>query len=306
MTRKLISLTTVTFAFFFYTGIGIGQAQNFIKGFSLKLTGGYGTMATGDYNTIGKDFEQNFNDYRSIYEMWYGTSVSRIEEFKKINMGVEFEGELTMDLGGTFRIGIGVGYIKRSKENEYGLSITGLGNESVFMDPIITVVPVKLSLYFFPPVASSLNIYLCGGLGYYTGKIKNTFRRSYIRYDEGLGVFYQYWENSESELKDNALGFHGGAGLEFKLMPKIIFFMEGMARYCKLKDWKGDGNFSDSDGWTYSISGTMWYFEVKDNNWYSMFELYESIPTWYDMRNGRKFEVNLAGISLRTGIRIKF
>lgn len=299
MKRKLITLSTMIFVFFFLTSTGIVQAQDFINGFSLKFTGGYGTMAVGDYNTIGEDQEQYFDDYKALIESWNGFQVSRTGEFKKINMGLEFEGELIMDLGGTFGIGFGVGYIRRSNESETGLSIPGIGSISYSIEPIITVTPVNLSLYFFPPIAPSMNIYLYGGLGYYMGKLTGT---SEIAMDG-------YWEKSESELKDNDLGFHAGAGLEFNIAPKIAIFIEGKGRYCKLKSWEGDSTLTNSDGWTDSESGIMWYYEAQDydtGKWYSMIVLQEDKPSGYDIRNIREFVANLSGISLRTGIRIKF
>lgn len=304
MKRKLIALSTMIFAFFFLTSIGIGQAQDFIKGFSLKITGGYGTMAVGDYNTVGKDVEQYLDDL--ISEFIWIFPPSRTGEFKKINMGLDFEGELIMDLGGTFGIGIGVGYIRRSRESELGLSLAGAFSMSYFMDPTVAVIPIETSLYFFPPIASSLDIYLYGGVGYYMGKITSTFRRDY----EEVG-FSPYWEKSESEFKDKGLGFHGGIGLEFKLVPKVGFFIEGRARYCKLKSWEGDSTFTDSDGSTYSESGTLWYYEaqyVDTGKYYSKFILLEegNSPGGIGVRNVREFEFNLAGVSLRTGIRIKF
>jgi len=300
MKKKLITLSTMIFVFFFLTSTGIGQAQDFIKGFSLKFTGGYGTMATGDYNTIGEDQEQYFDDYKALIESWNGFQVSRTGEFKKINMGLEFEGELIMDLGGTFGIGFGVGYIRRSNESETGLSIPGIGSISYSIEPIITVTPVNLSLYFFPPIAPSMNIYLYGGLGYYMGKLTATSEMA----ADG------YWEKSESELKDKGLGFHAGAGLEFNIAPKIVIFIEGKGRYCKLKSWEGDSTLTDSDGWTGSESGTLWYYEAQGfydtGKWYSMIVLQEDKPSGYDIRNIREFAANLSGISLRTGIRIKF
>jgi len=298
MKRKLIALSTMIFAFFFFTGTGFGQVQDFIKGFNLKFTGGYGTMATGDYNTMGKDLESYFDDYSALL------GVSRTGEFKKINMGLEFEGEIIMDLNGNFGIGFGVGYIRRSNESEISLSVPGIGSISYSLEPIITVTPVNLSLYFFPPIASSMNIYLYGGFGYYISKLTSIYR-----FDAQLAGFPEYWEKSESELKDKGLGFHAGAGLEFNIAPKIAIFIEGKGRYCKLKSWEGDSTLTDSDGWTGSESGTMWYYEAQDfdtGKWYSMIVLQEDKPSGYYIRNIREFEVNLSGISLRTGIRIKF
>jgi len=294
MKRKLIALSTMTFIFLALTGMA--QAQ---LGFRLKLTGGYGTMATGDYNTVGKDQELYFDNYKSLIESLDGVQVSRTGEFKKINMGIEFEGELIMDLGGTLGIGFGVGYIRRSNESEMGLLISEIGNISSSVEPIITVTPINLSLYFFPPVTPSMNTYLYGGAGYYMGKLMAT---SEIAMDGD-------WEKSESELKDKGLGFHIGVGLEFNIVPKIAIFIEGKARYCKLKNWEGDSTLTDSDGWTGSESGTMWYYEAEDydtGKWYSMIAIQEDKPSGNGIRDIREFEVNLSGISLRTGIRLKF
>ena len=228
MKRKLITLSTMIIVFFFLTTTGIGQAQDFIKGFSLKFTGGFGTMAIGDYNTIGEDQKQFFDDYKALMET-FGFQVSRTGEFKKINMGLEFEGEIIMDLGGTYGIGFGVGYIRRSNDSKIGLSIADLASLSFSIEPIISVTPINLSLYFFPPIAPSMNIYLYGGLGYYMGKLTATSKM----------VIDGYWEKSESELKDKSLGFHAGVGLEFNIATKIAIFIEGKGRYCKLKSKKG-------------------------------------------------------------------
>lgn len=298
MKRKLIALSTMIFVFFFLTSTGIGQTQDFIKGFSLKFTGGYGTMATGDYNTAGKDQEQLFDDFSAL------SGATKTGEFKKLNMGLEFEGELIMNLGGTFGIGVGFGYIRRSNESEIGISIAGLGSTTYSYAPIITVTPVNLSLYFFPPAAPSLNFYLYGGVGYYMGKVTSTLRGEF----QEVG-FLAIWAETESELKDKGLGFHAGAGLEFNIAPKIAIFIEGKGRYCKLKSWEGDSTETASDGWTESESGTMWYYEAQNldtGKWYSRIALQEDKPSGAGIRDIREFKVNLTGISLRTGIRIKF
>jgi len=300
MERKLIALSTMAFVFFFFTSTGIGQAQDSTKGFSLKITGGCGTMATGDYNAFGKDFEQYLDDLIPLIESWNGFQVSRTGEFKKINMGSEFEGEIIMDLSGTFGIGFGVGYVSRSSDSKMGLSIDDLGSLSYSIEPTISFTPINLSLYLFPPVAPAMDVYLYGGFGYYMGKFTAISKM----------VTDGYWEKSESELKDKGLGFHAGAGLEFNVAPKVAVFIEGKGRYCKLKSWEGDSTLTDSDGWTGSESGTMWYYEARDydtGKWYSTIALQEDKPSEdNDIRNIREFEANLSGISLRIGIRIKF
>jgi len=117
-----------------------------------------------------------------------------------------------------------------------------------------------------------------------------------------------YFENYEGEIRDKGLGFHAGAGLEFNIAPKIAIFIEGKGRYCKLKSWEGDSTQTFSNGWTESESGTMWYYEAQNlytGKWYSKWYLGDK-PSGFNIRNIRKFAINLTGISLRTGIRIKF
>jgi len=53
----------------------------------------------------------------------------------------------------------------------------------------------------------------------------------------------------------------------------------------------------------------MWYYEAQNyytGKWYSEIVLQEDKPSGYDIRNIREFAANLSGISLRTGIKIKF
>ena len=95
------------------------------------------------------------------------------------------------------------------------------------------------------------------------------------------------------------------------MAPRIALFIEGRARYCKLNSWKGDSTYEDSDGNTGDEEGSMWYFELLDQNygsgeWFPGITISTGTPSGPDIRNVRKFEVDLSGVSLRTGIRIKF
>ncbi len=83
MKRKLAVLSMLFFAIFSLTGMS--QAQ----GFRLKLSGGYGTMTTGDYNSFGAGLD----DLVSILEALGATTEG---EFNKINMGFEYEAEFIL------------------------------------------------------------------------------------------------------------------------------------------------------------------------------------------------------------------
>jgi len=285
-------------AFFFLARTG--QAQDFIKGFSLKLMGGYGNMAVGDFNTVMEDLETLFSDIASLI------GIEKEGEFKELNRGFECEGEFIMNLAGNFGIGIGAGYIQRKEKSEF--SIKGgepIVNLAYSLEPKFTAIPIKLSVHYFYPISSKVNIFLNGGIGYYFGTI--TY---HTRVDMQWSPQEEEWEKEEIEVKDNALGFHGGLGFEYNVTENIAFFAEGAARHAKLKDWEGDYSSNYMDVLTEQSSGTLWYFEALGpsglEKYYSGLEIKKEKPTGTNIKNARKAEGDLSGFSFRAGIRVKF
>lgn len=290
MKRKLAVLSILLFAIFSFTGMS--QAQ----GFRLKLSGGYGSMTTGDYNSYGAGLD----DLLSTLEALGATTEG---EFDKINLGFEYEAEFILSLPAGFGVGVGVGYIQRSKMSELSATMPLSGSASASMGPKLTAVPINLSAYYFTPGIAPLKFYVYGGIGYYYGRLTIDIREESTLPDS--------WSEQEAMLKDQSFGFHGGVGLEFKVAPRIALFLEGRARYCTLNSWRGDSTYVDSDGFRDTDEGSMWYFELLDQNygsgeWFPGITISTGTPSGPDLRNVRKFEVNLSGISLRTGIRIKF
>jgi len=297
MKRKLIALSAMIFGFFFLTGIGIGQAQDSTKGFSLKITGGYGTMAVGDFNTVVEDLDSLYTYTVSL--MGY----TKDGALKKLNYGIELEGEIIMKLPGNFGLGIGTGYYLRSKNSEFSIEDVAFGEVNVSIQPEFTAIPITLTFYYFLPSKSLVNLYLNGGVGYYFGKSIFTLRQDL----EFVG-FPPEWIEGRLEAKDQGFGFHGGVGLEFNVISKVAFFIEGNGIYCKLKSWEGDAITEDSFGFSDEDSGTVWYYEddMGLDRLYAQFIISEDKPDWGGISNVRKLEWNLSGLSLRVGIRIKF
>lgn len=278
------------FLFGLFTLPGMSQT----KGFTLKATGGYGTMTTGDYNTLGNSTFKFINDLADLYA---GTASG---EFKKLNLGFEFEGEVILNLPGGFGLGAGVGYLMRSSESTIGITVPLAGSMSLSISPDVTAIPISLSAYYFAPGVASLKPYAYGGIGYYIGKIEAVTRID-VRPPAA-------WSETDAKIKDQGFGFHVGGGLEFKLVPKVSLFIEGKARYCKLTSWKGDESYIDSDGFTDETSGKLWYYEAQDSDtggWYSQISLQEDQPTGTGIRNVREFKADLSGIVFRAGIIIR-
>lgn len=296
MKKRLVVLPT--FMILFFSLATVIRAQDFIKKFSLKFNGGLSTVVIGDYNTFIDAQDSYFDTYA------VGLGITKEGELKRINVGIEFEGEIIMDLTENFGIGVGAGYLQISKDNETSLKQELLGKVTYFDGPKFTAIPANLSLYYFYPVASSMNLFLNGGVGYYFGKATSSSRLDY----ELIGELSE-WAKSEGEFKDQGLGFHGGIGLEFMIGSNIGLFIEGKGRYCKLKSWEGNSTNTDSDGFTEKNSGTLWLVEELDPDtdvWFYQIKLEEQEPSGPNIRNVRKFEGDLSGFSIRAGIRIKF
>jgi len=301
MKRKLIALSTMVFAFFALTGI----TQGITPGFKFKLTGGYGTISVGDYNTYGEDMEKFLDDYSSLIEQ-LGWSVSREGEFKKMNWGLEFEGEAILTLG-TFGIGGGFGYLRRGKETEMSISVSEAGfTMGGTIKPTFSIISLHSSFYFFVPIPPPLNIYLYAGPALYRGKITSTM----TEYERETG-WVDWSEESELEATATSFGFHGGVGLEIDIASNIAFFIEGKGRYAKLSGWEGEVTYTERENggsWTESLDGTIYFYEEEmlPGRWYSTVEMDDSKPSGAWARNVEEFSVNLTGFSLRAGIVIKF
>jgi hypothetical protein len=134
------------------------QAQDSNKRFRFKLTVGYGSMAIGDINAVLKS-QENFFSYLA-------SGGTKDGEFKELNKGFEFEGEYIIDISEHFGLGIGAGYILRKEQSKVSLCFMSSSHNHK-----ISAIPIKVTAYYSAPIASKLNFYLSGGIGYYIGKI---------------------------------------------------------------------------------------------------------------------------------------
>lgn len=298
MKRRCVVLSSFMIVFFsLVRGI---QSENFIKGFSIKFTGGYGNMAVGDINAVLEGQENLFNYYSSV------TGVAKEGEFKELNRGFEYECEFIIDIAEHFGIGIGAGYIQREQPNEFTIEM-GEFNEysytSSSLNPKLSAIPIKLTFYYFFPISTRLNLFLNGGIGYYFGKINYSVR------DEVQMGDWQRVHLEEIEAQDNGLGFHGGIGFEFGVIKNLAFFMEGAGRYAKLKDWEGDETFT-SNGDVERSAGNLWHYGIpygeNGRKYFSWMDIEDEKPTGPDIRNVRRAEVDYSGFSFRFGLKIKF
>jgi opacity protein-like surface antigen len=291
MKKVFIVLLALILVFFFLTGVG--EAKGLIKGLSFKLSGGYSTAKVGDINTYAQDLDSAFRETADDLDL------TKEGNLGNLVAGYHFEGEIIVNLFGNLGIGFGAGHVQWNSESETVLIQDETQVYKGFFKPGITATPLQLSAYYFYPVTSSMKLYFKAGVGYYFGKSSLTYRM-----DQDL-----YWERTESEIKGQGFGYHGGFGYEFDIGSKLVFFIESKARLCKLNNWKGDLTYTDSNEETIQDSGTMWYYEVVDpvaRTSYSQIVVSEVKPDNPAFTAVREFEADLSGISFFAGLKIRF
>jgi len=283
-----------------------GQAKGFIKGLSLRLSGDYGTAKIGDLNLFAKGRNDYLGAYAEVLNLMLGEEdrIKKDGNLEDLVAGIDFEGELMLNLFDNFAVAVGAGYIQRSKRS--GARLLDGENEiyTESYDPAVSALPVHLSVYYFYNILRSMKLFFKAGVDYYFAKSTLTFN---LDSNEPWAVPYS--ETYELTVKDQGFGYHGGFGYEFDLRPWLSFIIEAKGRYCKLKNWEGNSRYNDSAGNVEEISGTVWHFEAYDavtDEYYALNYLSANQPDDPNFQNVRKFQCDFSGISLKLGIRIKF
>jgi len=172
MKRERVICVLVTIFLVSFTGQL--HSKSFLEIFSLKLSGGCGTMAVGDLNTY-YDSRQNFFDKYISYGQEEGLIANRTGDVPHLDKGPDMLAEIMVHLTKNFALSIGYGRMNRKAESEVIL---------FFQDPDypeytdlstwkpkaeIVVYPLLFSAYYFLPVMKKLDIYFHAGLGVYYG-----------------------------------------------------------------------------------------------------------------------------------------
>lgn len=104
------------------------------------------------------------------------------------------------------------------------------------------------------------------------------------------------------------IGFHGSLGFEYELSPKLGLFVEAVGRYAKFKNFETvTGRTEDSGGFSDTTVGRLYLVtESIDIYQISMFEISDTEPVPDPGETVREPKIDLSGLSLQAGFRIRF
>ncbi len=289
--RKKGISNVLGFVLFFGVFIQPILANDGYKTFNVKLNFGLGYSSDSNLGA----FVNAFEDYaREIADQWVLTKSGDIQW---ANYGYAGEGEFIMKFSRRFGLGVGTGYILKNKNDHVELGPIPFMEGGV--DFRLKVIPLTLSAYYYIPLSRKIEIFVKGGPGYYWSRI------DYELLLTALGDSV----TTKADIHDRALGFQGGAGIEYKVSNRIALFAEGTGRLVKFSNW--EGNETESAPYNTQKSGPVWlvdelYTGLSTVNYYTALSYGEKPSDSALIKNVRRFSVDISGFTFQMGIRVGF
>jgi len=284
------------------------EGEKFKPRISLKITGGVSYMSLGEINENLDTESILANDA----ERYWQVDFSLADEVKNIHYGYDFEGELRINIISNFEIAVGTGCIHAKKESYSILrgedSISTYTSREAF-EPMVTIIPVKLGIYYKLPLFKRTALLFHIGGGYYFTKSSlygYQHRESYSFIDASR---VRSWTEHDKKVSGGDFGFHAGIGFEYSLGKNLSVVIEVQGRDVKIKELKGKNIMVTSlyGGDREKIYGTLWYYKWESDVGYLTYLPFSDLrpkspPLPHTIR---KAIFDLSGFSLKLGIRIK-
>lgn len=285
--KKVTTWMALLISFMFLSQKAFSKEREFFKRkLSIILTSGYGSMNVGDINNYLKSFD-NYLRETTNYE---GGKIERLHYFPDLSL------ELGLDLSSRFSVNLGMGVM--SKKGESRLDYTEISPPYTYyriysIKQEIKVLPLTLKSCYSIFSSSKVHLSLNFGLAYFFSKC------SLIIYESNpfmpLPVTYS--------ISSRGPGLIGGIGFEYNLANFLALVFEAQGRYSKLRGPEGNtyGTGEDEEGVLYI--GEKYY--AADNRFRPYLITSPSKPSGGDYRNFREAVVDLSGLSLKFGLKIK-
>ncbi len=259
---------------------------------SFKLSGGMSYLWDSDYN----------QGVRGAYD-YYSDNFSGVSgQYRPFHLGWHFGGEVIVGLGPRFGIGLGIGYIRASRQSTFGYEWWDFSEEENYK-PTLSIVPLTLNLHYALPLGGPFVIDIYGGPGYYIANFQH----------EGTltSNFFDYKETTTFKAQQSAMGVQGGIGLEFQLNSVLSLVVQAEGRWAQISDPTGD--------WTDQVDTLLaswrdqgrgrafWCYDISAGGTdYPRIAFSETQPSELLFSNIRKGSIHLSGISATAGLKIRF
>jgi opacity protein-like surface antigen len=276
-----------------FCGAAFSQdSANSIAPFSLRLSGGGIWAAIGDMNTHLASLGQR-------YPQLSGVS-GGIEKLHRLSG--DWEIELRVETKTRFAFGFAASYTQGGNTSSLsGHTENGYDSKIVVNPETRIIMPLGLRVYYSVYSHDMLKVYLVGGAGWYSARMKEAYEFNAI-YPLG-DIYYnkRYWDAKNN----HTLGFVGGMGLEFRISKHLSFTTELQARSLMINEFLGAVRYETNygGGLTFGETGTLHFFSMGD-----YYDIDVPLPIHFDAAAVQDVERNarldLSGVALRIGVKV--
>jgi len=191
----------------------------------VRVNAGLTHISYGDFNEFVDDVNYELEGYGI--------------EMENLNWVPEIQGEVLYSPMPFFTVGLGAGMIFGSSD----LSTT-IGGFNLDFEHSIKAYPITVTGYFKPSIPLfPIKPYIYGGAGIYYSKMD--FGTNLGDVFESLDPEAVYFE--QADMSATGFGLHGGAGLEFSIVPLLSLQVGIQARWADVSGFEGTGTTSGGD-----------------------------------------------------------
>ena len=269
----------------------LAAAANASAGVSIKLNGGLGFLAQGDY---GRALRGSYDRLVDSYGDVDGTFRPFRDEWRG---GLE----ACVPLGAGFELGIGAAYERLKAENRFRYAWSFVALEDA-IDSRLTVVPVTLSLHYRVSAGKGLFLDVFGGPGYYFADFEHV---------QSLGTdFFSYGDAKEFSARTGAFGFQGGVCFGYALSRGIEIYLQADGRSARVRELKGDLAVRTSwflgDSADRTEEAYFWFYESSSGtNPYPLGVFAGAKPADSSLGEVRAAGLDLSGFGISVGLRFR-
>ncbi len=254
------------------------------KTFGFSVLAGANFAAVGDLNTGARGLA----DYYSAVVGTQGTG-----SIAGLHLTYILGGEISYSLMPGLFATLGLDYFAGRRSSRMEFSV-GASPDVLLTQPRVKALPVKLGLAYYPLPY----VFIKGGLQYYFVSVNYLYR-----YERSL-----YWQEWQGDAKARGIGASIGAGGEYEFYPGLFLVGEAELRFARFGGFAGKDITVNSEGESYTEQGTLYYFlaEAAGQGGYPLVFIRDDLPSEPGASEPREARINLNGMSLKLGIRVRF
>ena len=215
------------------------------------------------------------------------------DSINPLHLAYIFGTEIQAELLSGFYIGLGLDYLRGSRES--GVFISGPDTSNAYStQPRIRAVPVRMTAaYFVQP-----SLYVKGGLEYYFAHCQYQYR---LTQDD-------FWQEWQGKADSQGFGLMAGLGFEKEITAHVSFFAEGTGHLAKIKDFQGSNIYLDSEGTESEESGTLYIYQghITEQSSCPLVFIRARRPAEADVSDPSPVSINFSGLALRLGFSYRF